>query len=87
MKFTVVKGAERDHELVADFLAQPAFLSKSQVMWMGRLAIADNAWKGSHSSQMLFIAQPFLCRSKCKVAFVDPLARCDARGRQRFPGR
>ena len=36
--------AERYRELITDFKAQGPGLGKAQVMWVGRLVPADQAW-------------------------------------------
>ena len=44
VQLTMMAAAERNGELITDFKAQGPGLRKAEVMWVGRLAPADQAW-------------------------------------------
>ena len=44
VQLTMMVAAEGYGELIADFQAQGPGLGKAEVMWVGRLAPADQAW-------------------------------------------
>lgn len=58
MEIAVMESAKRHHELIADLLRKPAALRELDVMRMGRLAIADQARKFRHPSQMKLGTHP-----------------------------
>jgi hypothetical protein len=58
VQLTVMGTAERDGELVADLLSEPARLGKAQVMRIAWLPAADQAWLFDDEAQVLPIALP-----------------------------
>jgi hypothetical protein len=73
--------AQRDREFVADLLPKPARLSKTQVVWVGGLAAANEAGLLRHGPKMLPVSLP-LRLGKGQNAFVD--AAADVIVRRRF---
>ena len=58
MQLAVVGTAERDGELIADLLSQPAGLGKAQVMRIAGVPAAHQAWLFDDEAQVLPIALP-----------------------------
>ena len=59
MQLPMMTAAERYGEFVADFETERSGLGKPQVMRIGRLPAADEAWLRGNKSQMGFVTQPF----------------------------
>jgi hypothetical protein len=58
MQLSVMTAAERHREFIADFHADPPWLSKTQMMRIARLPPADQAGLGGDEFQVRLIAQP-----------------------------
>ena len=59
MKLPMMTAAEGHGELIADLETQRSRLSKSQMMWIGRLPAADQARLRGDESQMGFVTNSF----------------------------
>ena len=55
----MMRPAQRYRKLVADLLAEPAGLCKTQMVWVTRLAAADKAGVAGHKAQVLPVSLPF----------------------------
>jgi hypothetical protein len=70
MKLSMMAPAERHGELIADFHADGARLSKPKVMWVSGLPAADQAGLRGDKPEMLLVAQP-LGFANGEDAFID----------------
>ena len=59
VQLPMMAAAEWYGEFVADFEAEGSRLGKSQMMRIGRLSTAHEAWLRGNKSQMGFVTQPF----------------------------
>ena len=59
MQLSMMPAAERYGEFVADFKTERSGLREPQMMRIGWLPAADEAWLRGNKSQMGFVAQPF----------------------------
>ena len=59
MQLPMMAAAERYGEFVADFKTQRSGLRELQMMRIGWLPAADEAWLRGNKSQMGFVTQPF----------------------------
>ena len=59
MQLPVMAAAKGDREFVADLYPERSGLRKPQVMRIGRLSTAHEAWLRGNKSQMRFVTQPF----------------------------
>ena len=55
----MMRPAKRDSIFVADLLAEPPRLRKTQMVRVAGLAAADQARLYCHKAQVLFVSQPF----------------------------
>ena len=59
VELSMMASTQRDSKFVADFKAQRSGLRKLQVMRIGWLSSADQAWLRSNKPQMRLVAKPF----------------------------
>ncbi|WP_249166855.1 hypothetical protein [Bradyrhizobium sp. JYMT SZCCT0428] len=64
MQFAVMRPAQRYRKFVADLLAEPAGLCKTQMVWVTGLAAADKAGVASHKAQVLLVSLPLGLRQR-----------------------
>jgi hypothetical protein len=55
MQFAMMRAAKRDRKFIADLLAEPTRLRKTQVVRIARLAPADEAGLLRHEPKMLLV--------------------------------
>ena len=70
MQFAVMGSTKRDREFITDLLPEPAWLCKTQVVWVAGLAAANEAGLLCHESKMVPASLPLRLR-KSQHAFVD----------------
>src|SRR4051794_37547359 len=59
VQFAVMGPAQWHRKFVADLLAKPTRLCKTQVVWVTRLSAADKAGVASHKAEVLPVSLPF----------------------------
>src|SRR5262249_48136508 len=70
VQLPVMAAAERDGELIADFEANAARLRKAQMVWIARLAAADQTRLGCNELEVRLVTQP-PGLGECELALVD----------------
>ena len=64
VQLAMMRPAQRYCKFVADLLAEPAGLCKTQMVWVTWLAAADKAGLASHKAQVLPVSLPFGLRQR-----------------------